>query len=611
MTTFEELEKSSRNSIYIFHSDIQIQYRPLTKCVNFTLFQSNYMQYKNIGEPNCLDTDQFKSYYDAKKTALDAAGVKVSFKKDLTLDTSIFDYLFFSRTTLDSANIINVYNKDSYSKFENFLSYTTTPTTPTLNDNSQTNLSTYSDNMIKINQYINNIRDISEKKNDASNNSTSQTNMRSFTDRHVSSIYISVFFINQDIDKFGVVVFKYIVTDASVSTAISNYATEIPILYNHSNNNKKAKTNSSYYIFAIATIMILLLIVRYLRLLITYKHKIQILGIGDNKSDKKKRERQILKKNKQIENKPNEIIEDVREKNTNIKKDEKGMESKSCNSVEKAILQRDNKNLYSLQSVDDIIIKNLDIENIEYIDEINKMNSQNNIKNVIFMNKLWKNINKSYFLILAWLIYILENIYRFFHILKGTNDCFYPPHIILKLERRDGFLFFHDNIRLFKAIKNLLLFVHLIYVFFSIKELTIIRKLFQKGLIVFYIIVIIIILSISIFVFLILGNYFQEFSSLSKTFILLISYSLGIESTENIEVGTMSELKDYLLYVKIIVYFIRLIVINFSLIVMYVFYKKVAELQENKSQIRKQNKEEGKKKRKFERIKRKRMKKSD
>ncbi len=95
-------------------------------------------------------------------------------------------------------------------------------------------------------------------------------------------------------------------------------------------------------------------------------------------------------------------------------------------------------------------------------------------------------------------------------------------------------------------------------------------------------------LAISVLVYLVLGNYFEDFNTLGSTFFSLIGYCLGVESSDNINIGNDLYLKDYLLYVRIIVYFIRLIVINFSLIVMYVFYKKAAQAQESKENAKKQ-----------------------
>lgn len=419
---------------------------------------------------------------------------------------------------------------------------------------------------------------------------------KAFADSKVSQINISVFFINQDIDKFGIVVFKYEANDSNISTSIRNYATNIEYSFKQVDIQKTG--NNLFYFAAIFAIMIALAVLTYLKLKYSFEFQEKLItsrrrkgqeaeGEEDQALTSAKKDEKSVKKDMQKDKADIINLEEAHENENNNVKENNSISSNNHHVGFKAI----SHNEMSIGNYGEkLLCKKFEKAQLEGV----------------FSKKLWKIFNKSFFLICAWLIFILELIYTIIHIINGTFDAYFSPFLILNIKKRDAFIFFKDNIRLFKAIKTLFLFVHLIYVIFSLKKLTIIRKLFQKGLIIFYIIISIVILAISVFVNLLLGNYFEEFNSLMKTFISLIGYSLGVESTDNIDVGKVMYLKDYILYVRITVYFIRLIVINFSLIVMYVFYKKAAQAQESKEHARKEDKKEQEaNKLRFEKLKKK------
>jgi len=581
------MENSSRNSIYIFHSDIQIQYREFKKCRNSDDGSSNQTYNKFFDK--CLDMTKYVDYNKDKYSALYDAGVKVIFNEEFN-SGSFFDYLFFSRTTLDSYNLIELYSKETYLKFEKFLN--------TYND--QVPITSYksqeeeffsgnkdSREMIQIKNLIKKIS--SSRINDDSENISNIPSeylyrkriQLAFADPKVSQINISVFFINQDIDKLGVVIFKYIANDSNISTSVNNYACDIYYPFNQKDSDKLPH-KTFYYFLTTFILMFALVSIAYLKLKISFQHSKDLINMRNLKRKKKQEIDIIDDKYNTINNENNYADYD----NKGLKQNyfyEKNEQSNLENSTVK-INNNLSNNIKELS-------KN-DIQNNPYALNINDKHFEKAQMESIYKEKLWKIVNKSFFLSCSWIAFLYELLYRSIHILKGTFDGFFYPHLILDLAKRDGFLFFNNNIRLFKAIQVLFLSAHLIYVVFSYKKLTIIRKLFQKGLIIFYIVISIIILAISLIVYLILGNYLQEFNTLTGTFITLLGYSLGIESTDNIDVGNVSYLQDYILYLKILVYFIRLVVLNFSLIVMYSFYRKASTVQENKDKIKKESEKE-------------------
>ncbi len=540
---------------------------------------------------------KYCSYSEEKKNALYQSELKVDFLQGLIISDSFFKNIFFKRTSLDSPNIIKIVNKDGIHKLEKFLLQNDeydndekeefkigSEITPEMKKIKKVNfLKALKNNTNEINKNnkVDNINEMKIKK--------------AFADSHVSKINISVFVINRDVNKFGVIVFKFDSDNSNTITSIKNYATEIDYEFdvrNRKNSRENLNSDSYIYMGIISIIMVALLLIKYLSLRYSYEYKSKII-ICRNKKKKK-------------DNEEEERINNLNSNNNNLEIENKlKKEKKSSNEEKFESIEFDNKKEKDIININDKETKNDDINDINIkeisANEINFNKYSTNLQNkrleklqldVIYNKKLRKVFSRSFFLILAWVIFISEIIYGTIHLIYGTHDAFFTPFIIYDFKKRDSFLFYKENIRLFKGIKLLFLCVHLIYVIFPLKKITIISKLFQKGLIIFYIIISIVILAISVFVYFLIGNYFQEFNTFTGTFIYLIGFSLGIDSTNSIDIGNVLFLKDYILYVRIIVYFIRLIVINFSLIVLYVFYRKAAQMQENKDNMTEEKEQE-------------------
>jgi len=189
-------------------------------------------------------------------------------------------------------------------------------------------------------------------------------------------------------------------------------------------------------------------------------------------------------------------------------------------------------------------------------------------------------VNKSLFLIITVQIFIFESIFKFFHMLKGTNNAFFTPTLVYKVQTRDRFLFYKENIKLFKGLTVLSISFHLIFVIFSQKDLTIIRKLFKRVVVVFLVTISILIMVFSVFLHLMFGSIISDYTTLLNPFTLLFAYLFGVETGSEINEKT----NKGLLYIQIILYFIRLFVLNFILVVMILVFQQFMKKQEIEKQ---------------------------
>jgi len=451
--SFEELEASDIYSIFLFYSDIQIVYKDKESCSSIERSKEEENSNKNSRsfnvsfikdkKPKCYVTNNITSIYERKKRLIDYAKIELestkkhNFPKLTTLDT-----LAFSPSRLNTADVIRIHNKTHLSQFEQiFTAKKIISNIP--NDN------IYLINIDKIIRVGNKIPSGYSSSDSASNNSESDQTV--LFDSSVTEILISCYFLNQDLDKVGIVLHKFSSQLDGVQTEISINTLEIKQLLHR----EKISLDAVYFV-----IIIILIIFAYLKYAAT----------GD---------------------------------------------------------------------LNDSISKNL-------------------------------------FLILTVLIFGFENIFKFYHMLSGTNNAYFTPTLVYKIESRDRYFFYFDNIKIFKGITVVTICFHFIYVLFSQKDLMILKKLFKRVLIVFFIVLFFLIFSLTIFMHLVFGSKMKEFSGISGPFYTLFTFVLGIESGKQLREDPDSSR----VWISIMLYFVRLSVFNFTLVVMILVYKRFQEKEE-------------------------------
>lgn len=463
---YEELVNSPIYSIFIFYSDIQIIYKDKVSCSkpdNFTLtstinsFSSFNISFINQKYPRCYDTTKFTDIYEKKKRLFDYAELTVESSSKQNLQSlGLLDTLAFSPTRLDEANVIRIYNKSDLYNFEQIFAAKKIL-------NQVANENKYLDEIDMI------MRGYSRMPGISNNNTNSTTNIDSdqfnLIDSSVTDILISSYFLNQDLDKLGVVIHKFSSPLDGVNTEINNYSLEVHPL----DHRESLSLDAVYFI-----IIIILIIFAYLKYAAT---------------------------------------EDLND-----------------------------------------------------------------------------SVNKNLFLILTVLIFLFENVFKFYHLLKGTNNAFFSTTLVYKIESRDRYFFYLENIKVFKGMEIVTVCFHFIYILFTQKDLMILKKLFKRVIIVFFIVLFFLIFSLTIFMHLVFGEKYQGFASIISPLFSLFTFVLGVETGEQITENSQSSS----LIIKIMLYFIRLAVVNFTLIVMILVYKRFQEKEEIARELQKKMKARGK-----------------
>jgi len=194
-------------------------------------------------------------------------------------------------------------------------------------------------------------------------------------------------------------------------------------------------------------------------------------------------------------------------------------------------------------------------------------------------------VNKSYFLIVAVLIFLLENIFKLNHLLKGTNNSYFTPSLVYDLSNRDRYFFYDENIKFFKGLIVLTMFFHLIYVLFSQKDLMMIKKFFNYVIVVLIIVIFVLILTMTTFMNLIFGSQNSEYSDVTSTFLSMFYYVIGVPRGIDI----IKDSKTSVIYVKMILYLLRLFVIYFILVEVIFVFRKVKENEEKEKSKKEKN----------------------
>jgi hypothetical protein len=192
-----------------------------------------------------------------------------------------------------------------------------------------------------------------------------------------------------------------------------------------------------------------------------------------------------------------------------------------------------------------------------------------------YLNSLAETINRSFFLVLFLFTVVAENLFRIYHMLKGTNDYVYKKQLLLNPWRRDASLLFSSNLRIFKALSVLCISYHLVYVVFTVRDLVVftifLKPVFQR----FFIVLISIMLSLALMITIFLGSFYLEFSQFSVSFFNVFNYAIGVQPPLITDESTYtSNVTQMRFYFELANFVIRLIVLNFSMITMFYFYRK-------------------------------------
>jgi hypothetical protein len=189
-------------------------------------------------------------------------------------------------------------------------------------------------------------------------------------------------------------------------------------------------------------------------------------------------------------------------------------------------------------------------------------------------------INKCFFGIIFILLYFFDKIFQFYHIIKQTNNAYFHPILIYDVINRDKYLFYKLNINIIKGLMVLSLSFHLIYVIFEQKDIIIIRRMFKRVIIVFFIIIIFFTLTIAIFSHINFGATIKEYDTLLKTFISIFCFTIGIETYDQNKTGSIFD--NMHSFTRVIIYIMRLVVMNFVFIIMILIFQKHEKKEFNK-----------------------------
>jgi hypothetical protein len=550
-SSLADVREKSYSKIFIFYSDIQIKYRPLKECKTTQDINNEKKNIEPILNKKCLDLKKREYYYNTKKTILDEKNVKI--ENIDGLDDQFFNTFFFSSMTLQDSEIIKISSAETLGNFEDFISHYKSETK--INSNSIKEKKILSELYGNIKNEILNLEgEERQKKGDMD-----YMKLYGFCDENVEKIILSIFLHNKDLNRIGSSIFLYSTSDTNVQTYIKNYSSYVEN-FGFTKLDKEQKMYKSVEfqnLILISIIFSLMLLWHYLKNFIISKLKFNI---------------KFQKNSKHNHNKINESTNYEELKNKEIY----GL--KIIKEINKEFIKNENQ-------VNNFRFEKIGKEEVEKNINKNYLEKEKFVSNkleYIFQTQKRKNNIKSISLFIAFIIFIIYLIFKFIHFMKSTRDYFFTPKILLDLPRRDSYLFYNENLRIFMAIIVIFLYQYLIFVFFPLKRISIIRKFNNKSLIIFWLTLITVIFSITIFFYVYMGIYFLQFNQLFDTLFWIIGFCLGIDSSTNFVYNNNPKLIEYIYILKIIVYFLRLVVTNFTLIVMYNIYKKDAEKLEKK-----------------------------
>jgi len=186
-------------------------------------------------------------------------------------------------------------------------------------------------------------------------------------------------------------------------------------------------------------------------------------------------------------------------------------------------------------------------------------------------------ITASRYFLLFINIFIIEKIFVIYHLFQGTDNLFFKPLCAYDIDLRERFIYYKDNIKFFKALAAMSISIHMNFVIFPHEDLFIIKKLFTQVIILFFIIIIIVSLSLTMVLNFYFGLRMGEFNKILDTFIKVFGFILGIEiiSTQN------EQENSYTRIAKSVMFIIRLIYTNFTIVVMTYTYNHLMEKKNN------------------------------
>jgi hypothetical protein len=194
------------------------------------------------------------------------------------------------------------------------------------------------------------------------------------------------------------------------------------------------------------------------------------------------------------------------------------------------------------------------------------------VKN-IYLGNFNELINRSFFLILFWGVFILENVYKFYHIMNSTNDYVSLQQILKEQRTRDLVIIYLNNIRMIKSLLVLCLSYHLIYVVFTVNDLIVfiifLKPVFQR----FFILIFIGILAFGITTTVFIGGTYLEYNTLYNSFFNVLNYALGVATPLNTDISDLVNDQTKTFF-SIFSWLFKVIVFNFTMVTMFYFYKK-------------------------------------
>lgn len=185
----------------------------------------------------------------------------------------------------------------------------------------------------------------------------------------------------------------------------------------------------------------------------------------------------------------------------------------------------------------------------------------------------WLVVAASRYLFFFVIVFILENIYKLYHTFEGTNNVFFKPLGAFEINLRERFIYYKDNVKFFKAFASMAICVHLNFVIFPQEDLFVIKKLFTQVIIVFFLIILVVSLSLTFLLNFLFGVEISSYSKLFQTLLKVFGFILGIETSSSLNDEKSYESR----FADLVLFFIRIIYMNFTIVVMTYTYNKLME----------------------------------
>lgn len=191
------------------------------------------------------------------------------------------------------------------------------------------------------------------------------------------------------------------------------------------------------------------------------------------------------------------------------------------------------------------------------------------------LGKFSEVLGRSVFFVLFLVFFCFEFVFRGYHMLMGTNDYNNTMDLLGNYYQREVAIYYAGNVRILKGFGVIFLGYHLIYVVFNVKDLVVFTIFFKPVFQRFLIVLCVFILALVVLFNQFLGKYYFEFNNMKVSFFNILNYALGVNSVSITDDSAYpNKIKLLRFYFNIFNYVLRLLALNFSLVIIYYFYRK-------------------------------------